>query len=236
MIKKPFRFKQFDIYQDQTAMKVGTDGVLLGAWANLAQGNKVLDIGTGTGLISLMLAQRFKNVRIDAVEIDVDAYHQAKENFSNSIFSNQITIYQNAIQSFDTTSKYDLIVSNPPFFKVNDRVELDARKQARQQETLTFSDLLTKTSNLLAENGLASFVIPFDLEDDFLNQAQQVKLYPKRIVYVKGNNDAPIKRVLIELSFDQIIKVEETQLIIEVARHRYTDDYINLTKDFYLKM
>ncbi len=235
MMRKPFRFKQFEIYQDQTAMKVGTDGVLLGAWANLYDGNTILDIGSGTGLISLMLAQRFPEALIDAVELDESAYQQTKENFSNSKFENRLTITQTPIQEFDSKIKYNLIVSNPPFFVNNERVELDARKTARQQETLTFEDLLAKTKDLLAENGVASFIIPFDLEENFLAIAKNLNLFPKRIFHVKGNEEAPFKRSIIELSF----KLEETvysTLIIEVGRHQYTEDYINLTKDFYLKM
>jgi tRNA1Val (adenine37-N6)-methyltransferase len=235
-MRKPFRFKQFDIFQDQTAMKVGTDGVLLGAWANLKNGNKILDIGTGTGLISLMLAQRFKNANIDAVEIDLDAYNQAKENFLNSKFQDRITIHQGAIQTFDFSSKYDLIVSNPPFFIKNDRVEVDARKLARQQETLTFSELLEKTSLLLSANGLASFIIPFDLEDEFIEIAKQFNLYSNKILHVKGNYESIVKRSLIELSFNQVDKIDVLELVVESSRHCYTEDYINLTKDFYLKM
>ena len=235
MMRKPFRFKQFEIYQDQTAMKVGTDGVLLGAWANLYDGQAILDIGSGTGLISLMLAQRFPEAIIDAVELDESAYQQTKENFSNSKFENRLTITQTPIQEFDSKTKYNLIVSNPPFFVNNERVELDSRKTARQQETLTFEDLLAKTKDLLAENGVASFIIPFDLEENFLAIAKNLNLLPKRIVHIKGNEEAPFKRSIIELSF----KLEETvysTLIIEVGRHQYTEDYINLTKDFYLKM
>lgn len=236
MKNKPFRFKQFDIYQDQTAMKVGTDGVLLGAWANLETGINILDVGTGTGLISLMLAQRFEKAIINAVEIDLEAYKQAQGNFKQSKFSSRISIDYTSFQQFSSAIKYDLIVSNPPFFVSNDRVESDARKIARQQETLTFSNLLTCTSNLLNKNGLACFIIPFELESNFLAIAKENDLYPRKIVHVKGNQEAQVKRSLIELSFDQDYKLQKDQLVIEVARHQYTADYINLTKDFYLKM
>lgn len=235
MNRKPFRFKQFDVYQDRTAMKVGTDGVLLGAWANLETGNKILDIGTGTGLIALMLAQRFTQATISAVELDDAAYYQAQENFSNSKFSNRLKITKSAIQDFNSDIQFDLIVSNPPFFINNERVELDARKTARQQETLTFDDLLLKSSLLLADNGIACYVIPTDLEDKFLQLAKDLNLYPSSIVHVRGNKEAEIKRSLIALKFNQ----QETifsELIIEKARHQYTEDYINLTKEFYLKM
>lgn len=235
MNRKPFRFKKFEVFQDKTAMKVGTDGVLLGAWSNLESGENILDIGTGTGLISLMLAQRFPNAKIDAIEIDQDAFVQAKENFEQAIFADRLTIINSSLQDYSTTKKYDLIVSNPPFFVVNDTVDFDARKQARQQETLTFEELLKKTAELLHKDGLASFIIPYDQMDVFCKIASQNDLKQSKVVYIKGNSTTAIKRVLLEFSFHDI-KCIENKLTIEVERHQYTEDYINLTKDFYLKM
>jgi len=234
-MRKPFRFKQFDIFQDQTAMKVGTDGVLLGAWAKKENPKHILDIGAGTGLISLMLAQRFPAAFIDAVELDESAYHQTQENFYNSKFNSRLSVTQTAIQEYEPHQLYDLIVSNPPFFITNERVESDARKAARQQETLTFEDLLFKTQLLLAEDGVATFILPFDLQDHFIQIAKTQNLYPKHILHIKGNKEAPFKRSIIELSFKEN-KCQFSTLIIEVERHRYTDDYIQLTKEFYLKM
>lgn len=235
MNRKPFRFKQFEIFQDKTAMKVGTDGVLLGAWSTLELGENILDIGTGTGLISLMLAQRFPNAKLDAIEIDKDAFIQASENFEHSIFANRLTIFNSSLQEYSTDKKYDLIVSNPPFFVVNDTVDFDARKQARQQETLTFEELLQKTAELLHKDGLASFIIPYDQMGVFSEIASQKGLKRSKTVYVRGNSTTAIKRVLLEFSFHEK-EVEEKELIIEVERHQYTEDYTNLTKDFYLKM
>ena len=234
MIRKTFQFKQFSIYQDKTAMKVGTDGVLLGAWAKTS-GSNVLDIGTGTGLISLMLAQRFLETLIDAIEIDQDAFLQASENFEASKFNHRLTVHHTSLQEFFPQKKYDLIVSNPPFFVVNDLVEFDSRKQARQQEMLTFSDLISKTAQLLKHEGLASFIIPYEQMSDFNKIAVQNDLKLARTVYIKGNETSQIKRVLLEYSFLEKI-TEETYLTIEVERHQYTQDYIELTKDFYLKM
>jgi len=233
---KPFSFKQFDIYQDRTAMKVGTDGVLLGAYANLTRGNRILDIGTGTGLISLMLAQRYPQALIDAVEIDEEAYNQAKDNFNQSKFKSQLAIYKTAIQDYQIDKKYDLIVSNPPFFKNNERVDTDARKIARQQENLSFKDLLAKVSNLLDLAGTAMFIIPHDLEDEFIQLAKDANLFPSHILHIKGNNEALIKRSIVTLTFNNLLDVMYNELVIEVARHQYTKEYIALTKDFYLKM
>ncbi|WP_334124729.1 tRNA1(Val) (adenine(37)-N6)-methyltransferase [Empedobacter brevis] len=235
MNRKPFRFKQFEIFQDKTAMKVGTDGVLLGAWSNLERGENILDVGTGTGLISLMLAQRFPNSRVDAIEIDHDAFLQAKENFEHSIFSERLKIKSTSLQAYSSDKKYDLIVSNPPFFTVNSSVDFDARKQARQQETLTFTELIENTAKMLHREGVASFIIPYDQMDDFYGKASQNDLKLSRIVYVKGNSNSPIKRVLMEFSFQERI-VSKEELVIERERHQYTNEYISLTKDFYLKM
>lgn len=234
-MKKPFRFKQFEIYQDQTAMKVGTDGVLLGAWAQLQQGNRILDIGTGTGLIALMLAQRFNEATVDAVELDDNAYAQAKDNVLNSKFKERIQVHHSSIQDYSPTNTFDLIVSNPPFFITNERINFDARKQARQQETLTFQDLIAKTAKLLSANGSASFIIPFDLETYFLEIASHHNLYPSQITRVRGNETSDYKRILINLQRIQKEVVIST-LTIELKRHIYTEQYINLTKDFYLKM
>ena len=234
MNRKPFKFKQFSIFQDKTAMKVGTDGVLLGAWADCL-GKDILDIGTGTGLISMMLAQRFPQSQIDAIEIDENAYYQAKENFENTPFQNRLSIYFTSLQAYKTDKKYDLIVSNPPFFTVNDLNEFDARKQARQEETLTFSDLLKKTALLLNKDGLASFIIPYDRMLEFCEIAAENALKVSKTTQIKGNETSPVKRVLLEFSFQEKER-KENLLTIEVERHRYTEDYINLTKDFYLKM
>ena len=184
MNRKPFKFKQFSIFQDKTAMKVGTDGVLLGAWADCL-GKDILDIGTGTGLISMMLAQRFPQSQIDAIEIDENAYYQAKENFENAPFQNRLSIYFTSLQAYKTDKKYDLIVSNPPFFTVNDLNEFDARKQARQEETLTFSDLLKKTALLLNKDGLASFIIPHDRMLEFCAIAAENALKVSNLIKIR---------------------------------------------------
>lgn len=236
MSRKPFQFKQFAILQDRTAMKVGTDGVLLGAWVHGKKTGKALDIGTGTGLISLMLAQRFPELMIDAIELDLDAYHQAIENKVNSSFNNRIELHHTAIQEYETTKIYDLIVSNPPFFTVNDRVELDARKQARQEQSLSFEELLQKTAQLLHKDGAACFIIPFDREGEFTITASLKGLFPCRITHVRGTVSTPVKRSLLQFTFTPCAEPVQNQLIIEEARHQYTHDYIALTKEFYLKM
>ena len=228
-----FRFKQFTIHQDKTAMKVGTDGVLLGAWAVIS-GKRVLDIGTGTGLLALMATQR-SMCSVDCIEIDKNAYLQAKENFSNSEWENRLVISHTSLQKFNPEYKFDTIISNPPFFSNSQKTPYESRNFARHNDSLSFGELLIFTSENLSEVGVASFIIPFESEEYFLQIAKDSKLYPNKICRVRGKENSPIKRSLIELRPEEAICVE-TLLTIEISRHVYTQDYINLTKDFYLKM
>ena len=214
-------------------MKVGTDGVLLGAWANIV-GKCVLDIGTGTGVISLMLAQR-SNTRITAIEIEENAFLQAKDNFSNSKWNGRLAIIHSSLQDFNSDYKLDTIVSNPPFFQNSLKTENTSRNFARHTDSLSFEHLLEFTSNNLSENGKASFIIPYDSEVKFINIAKENNLFASRICRIKGTENSPMKRSLIELNFKEA-DCKENLLTIEISRHVYTQEYINLTKDFYLKM
>ncbi|WP_196891025.1 tRNA1(Val) (adenine(37)-N6)-methyltransferase [Aureivirga marina] len=234
-MRKPFRFKQFEILQDKTAMKVGTDGVLLGAWTCYENVKSVLDIGTGTGLISLMIAQRNSSATILSLEIEKNAFDQALENFENSIWKKRLEIKNTALQDFKTKKKFDLIISNPPFYTTTFKNEDEKRALARHSESLPYSVLLKNCAELLSENGICSFIIPYSEETNFIKIAKNYKLYPKRITQVKGNKKTPLKRSLLEFSFQEL-KIEISELIIEIERHKYTEDYINIVKDFYLKM
>ncbi|MFK8058610.1 MAG: tRNA1(Val) (adenine(37)-N6)-methyltransferase [Polaribacter sp.] len=240
-MKKPFKFKEFTIYQDKTAMKVGTDGVLLGAWCCVDNyPDSVLDIGAGTGLISLMIAQRSDTMTIDAVEVDENAYEQTVENFEQSDWGDRLYGYNATFQEFadeiaEEEETYDLIVSNPPFYKDEFETEDDARNKARFTSSLSFDELLLGVSKILSKNGIFSLIIPFKEEGNFINLASEHKLFVNRICRVQGNLSSEIKRSLLEFSFHQK-GIEETHLIIEIERHKYTEDYINLTKKFYLKM
>ena len=220
-------------------MKVGTDGVLLGAWTSLAHDpTSILDIGTGTGVIALMLAQRSSAELIDALEIDEDAYEQAVENFENSDWGDRLFCYHAAFDEFVEEIEgetYDLIVSNPPFYS-DDYSSNDARRdQARFAEALPFPELLEGVARLLSEEGRFSVVIPRGEEEAFLKLAEHYGLFPQRITRVKGNPEVPEKRSLLELGFQQL-EVEPSALVIETTRHSYTPEYIALTRDFYLKM
>lgn len=238
MPSKPFKFKQFTVNQDQCAMKIGTDAVLLGAWTSLESNPfSILDIGSGTGVISLMLAQRSSAEVIDALEIDPFAYEQCVENFESSSWSDRLFCYHASLQDFveEIDDKYDLIVSNPPFYQEDYKSENKQRDLARFEDAMPFEHLVASASMLLSEDGIFSVIIPFKEEEHFITLASTVNLFPNRILHIKGNSSTKTVRSLIEFSFSQSeIKTEE--LIIETSRHQYTQDYINLTKDFYLKM
>jgi len=233
-----FKFKQFSIHQEKSAMKVGTDGVLLGAWVKINAGvNRILDVGSGTGLISLQMAQRCDAEVIDAIEIEPQAYEQTVENFEVSDWGNRLFCYHSSFQAFadEIDEKYDLIISNPPFFKSSNQITNNARALARQNTTLSYADLLRYSAKLLSKKGSCAFIIPYQEEQNFLDLALQNNLYPQRITRVKGNKTAPVKRSLLQLSFAKL-KPKIDELVIEISRHNYTETYINLVKDFYLKM
>lgn len=238
MSNKPFQFKEFTIQQDKTAMKVGTDGVLLGAWAQLKpECFSVLDIGAGTGLIALMLAQKSNAEVIDAIELNDEAYEQTVENFEQSDWGDRLFCYHASLQEFvdEIDDEYDLIISNPPFYTSTYKEISEERAMARHTESLTYEDLLAGTSKLLSEIGSCAFIIPFSEEENFLKIASENKLFPNRITRVKGTESSVIKRSLLQLSFQEN-EIETNELVIEIERHKYTQDYIDLVQDYYLKM
>lgn len=234
----PFQFKQFTIHQDRCAMKIGTDGVLIGAWTSIENNpSSILDIGAGTGLIALMLAQRSSAETIDAIEIDADAYEQCVENFETSPWGDRLFCYHAGLDEMvdEIDEQYDVILSNPPFYTEEVSSGNSARDIARQNSALPFDELLASTSKLLTPKGIFSVVIPFKEEPKFLSLALDYGLYPKRILHVKGNAASPIKRSLLEFGFEPTNPTVKT-LTIEIERHQYTSAYQELTKAFYLKM
>jgi tRNA1Val (adenine37-N6)-methyltransferase len=219
-------------------MKVGTDGVLLGAWVSLhTLPNSILDIGTGTGIIALQLAQRSKAEIIDAIEIDNNAFEQAVENFENSPWNDRIFCYHVSLEEFtnEIDQKYDLIISNPPFYNDEFESNNEARNKARFTSSLSFENLLVSVSKLLSGTGTFATIIPYKEEANFIKMAEQYQLKINKICRVQGNKNTEIKRSLLAFSKDQN-KIEVRQLIIEKERHQYTDAYQNLVKGFYLKM
>lgn len=234
-----FQFKQFTVEQDNCAMKIGTDGVLLGAWAPVAKDTfSILDIGTGTGIIALMLAQRTDAQQIDALEIEENAYEQATDNFENSPWNDRLFCFHAGLDEFmeEPEDEYDIIVSNPPFYSEDYKTNNEQRDLARFQDALPFEDLVEAADVLLSENGVLAVIIPFKEEETFIEIAEQYELFPIKITRVKGTPTTEIIRSLLAFKRFELPALDSDELIIETSRHQYTPEYIELTKDFYLKM
>lgn len=235
---KPFEFKQFTINQDRCAMKIGTDAVLLGAWTSLdAHPNSILDIGAGTGVLALMLAQRSNAELIDAIEIDDAAYEQCVDNFETSPWGDRLFCYHAALDEFvaEIDEQYDLIISNPPFHSDTFKSDNAQRDLARFVDALPFDQLIESVSKLLSQEGTFSVIIPFSEENKFIERAAKNHLFLNQHLRVKGSPQSEIKRSLLQFSFQET-SVTPNELIIETTRHQYTKEYMALTQDFYLKM
>ena len=240
-----FRFKRFTVVHDRCAMKVGTDGVLLGAWVDVTDVQTVLEIGTGSGLIALMLAQRISDTgrstpSIDGVEVDHAASQQAAENVGSSPWADRIRIHHAAIQSYaaDCRYRYDLIVSNPPFF--NHAIPGDSsRAVARHTQTLTAETLLEIADRLLVDEGRLCLIYPVAQAETLMIAAPMHNFVARRILRVRPTPSLPVKRVLIELvkstPHGAPPATETSTIALELARHTYTPEFIALIRDFYLK-
>ena len=234
-----FKFKQFAVNQDRCAMKIGTDAVLLGAWCPIDNNPKsILDVGAGTGILALMLAQRTNADQIDALEIDEEAYEQCVENFENSPWADKLFCYHAALDEFvdDPEDEYDLIISNPPFYSEDFKTADEQRDLARFQDAMPFEDLIEAADLLLSENGTFAVVIPYKEEERFIDLCAEYELYAVKATRVKGSHKTPIVRSLLAFKRYELSVLTADELVIEINRHEYTDDYINLTQDFYLKM
>ena len=234
-----FHFKQFSINDDQSAMKVGTDAVLLGAWCPIDNNPKsILDIGTGTGIIALMLAQRTNADQIDALDIDENAFEQATDNFENSIFADRLYCYHAGLDEFvdDPEDEYDVIVCNPPFYSEDFKTNDASRDLARFQDAMPFEDLIEAADLLLSEDGIFAVIIPYKEEENFIDLAADFELYPIKVTRVRGSFTSPIVRSLIAFKRFEMPVLIADEIVIEINRHEYTNEYIELTKDFYLKM
>ncbi len=220
-------------------MKVGTDGVLLGAWAPIIENtsNNILDIGTGTALISLMLAQRNPLSNIDAIEIDDDAAQQAQENINHSQFHN-INVFHTSLQNHNPPHLYKHIVCNPPFFIDSLKSPNSQRNTARHTDSLTFEQLIQHSNRLLEENGTLSVIIPHNSSEHFittcLSNNLQLSLFTH--VYSTINSTSPKRALLHFIKSSSFLTPQHTNLTIELSRHNYSPEYINLTQAFYLNM
>lgn len=230
-----FSFKQFTIRHDRCAMKVGTDGVLLGAWTDVTHSHRILDIGTGTGVIALMLAQRCPEAQITAIDIDAEAVEQACENVSASPWKERVEVCRQDICTYMDSLLFDTIVSNPPYFIDSLKCPDGQRNTARHTDTLDADRLIGKVSELLTPEGRFSLILPAEQTDDLLRIAAGKGLYPSRHTWVITRPGLDPKRVLME--FRKTIQgCHKDKLVIELDRHVYSEDYIALTKEFYLKM
>jgi tRNA1Val (adenine37-N6)-methyltransferase len=230
-----FRFRRFAVRQDRCAMKVGTDAVLLGAWVETFPARRILDVGTGTGLIALMLAQRFR-CAVDAIEIDREACGQAGENFSASPWPARLRIIHTSLQAFSKNgaAPYDLVVSNPPFYVDAFTAPSRARSVARHSNIqLSFDDLLDGVVRLLQPEGRFCLILPDREAQGFLRSAAGRLLFPRRLARVKTKPGGPVKRSLLELGFGEAaVKEEELTLLDESSG--FTPEYIRLTSEYYL--
>ncbi|MEP7320656.1 MAG: methyltransferase [Saprospiraceae bacterium] len=234
---KPFIFKQFKVEQDLVPMKVGTDGVLVGAWANLEGVSKTLDIGTGTGVISLILAQRLiGKAEIHAIDVDDKAIIQSSANFKNSPWPEKFEVHHSSIQEFGMTSneRFDLIISNPPFFTGGMLSENNDRNDVRHTIKLPHGDLLLAVSKLLKQDGSLAIILPYLQGLRFIEISESYRLFPIRITEVKSRMDKTVERLLIQFKKGKSL-VMESELIIHADGDEFTNEYKSLTGDFYLK-
>lgn len=239
-----FTFKQFAIWHDQCAMKVNTDGILLGAWTQLNQPNKILDIGTGTGLIALMLAQRSQvfthQPSISAVEIEDSAFRQAKENIQHSSWHSRLYLHHNNIVDFandqKNTHQYDCLVSNPPYFSNSLKAPDDKRNLARHNATLSFDDLLSSAEKLATNHASFSLILPSNEAKTLLEICPQYNWFLHEHAFVSTVIGKSATRSLLKLSRSKVQQVNKEHFAIRNKNNLYTAEYINLCREFYLAM
>ncbi|MCL1821641.1 MAG: methyltransferase [Prolixibacteraceae bacterium] len=232
-----FQFKQFTIIQKHSAMKVGVDGVLLGAWADVAEAHSILDVGTGTGLIAIMMAQRSCS-EISAVEIDKPSADEAAFNVSQSPWKERIKVYHTSFQEFatSTSEKFDLIVSNPPFFENSSRPKNLRRSNARHTDQLSSENMIRSCLHILSPNGKVALILPSTKAGNFIETAKTEGFFLNRSLLVRPNPAKPPHRCLLQFSTTETI-IEVGEFMIEhIIHHDFTEEYITLTKDFYLNM
>lgn len=235
MSNDKFEFKKFTINQSKCAMKVGTDAVLLGSWVEINDASKILDIGTGTGVIAMMMAQKSQS-EIIAVEIDSTACQQSIENVNNSAWHDRIKIYNESLQDFalHCPLKFDLIVSNPPYFVDAYKSAEESRNQARHADQLPFIDLIKCAIQLLNPNGRICIILPTKESIKFRELAAANHLFLTKIMHVKTTEYKDEKRQLLQFELVNKKLIEETLVIEQDERHSYSKEYKELTKDFYL--
>ncbi|RLJ34344.1 tRNA1Val (adenine37-N6)-methyltransferase [Chryseobacterium sp. 7] len=227
---KPFTFKQFQIQQSKDVFRVGTDGVLLGALADVEHASNVLEVGTGTGLISLMLAQRNEKALFLGLDINEEAVAVTELNFENSPFHTRLKNKFQDFKTLETKERFDLIVSNPPYFEESGS---DKDKIARQTVELNFIQLISKASLLLSQDGIFSVIIPVEAGDVFISVGKENGLFLNRRINIKGIENSKTKRLVLEFSSKEK-EINESDFIIEKSPRKYSDQYLELTKEFHV--
>jgi len=229
-----FRFKQFIIQQDRSAFKVGTDGVLLGAWVDTEGLSSVLDVGTGTGLLALMLAQR-SDANITAIEIDRNSFEEAEQNVNESRWFNRIEVVHCSLEDFTPGMKYDLVISNPPFFQDSLRPDDQGRSLSRHDTRLSLKDLAHTVPQLMNDKGRFCLILPVEESKIMERYCFEAGLSLHRLLEIRPKRGHPVKRHLLEFRFNQLEELLREELIVEYAsRHDYTKEYRELTREFYL--
>jgi tRNA1Val (adenine37-N6)-methyltransferase len=230
-----FNFKEFSVNQELCAMKVGTDGVLLGSWIDCKNARRILDIGTGTGLLALMIAQKCREAMIDAMDIDDKSYQQAKENFMISPWNNRLRVFHTSIQEFAKQSmeQYDLIITNPPFFVNSQKSLQEERNRARHfDQTLTMHELIESVDLLLSKDGKFCLILPVKEGEVFIRYCEEMGFSINEIVRVKTKENKNVKRLLLAFS-RQKKEIKSSSMLIHNMDGGYTDAYIKLTEPFY---
>ncbi len=236
---KPFVFKHFSVNHSRSSMKVGVDGVLVGALAPVDGAREVLDAGCGCGVIALMLAQRCPGANITAIDIDADSVEEARDNFHASDWSDRL--WAKCEDFTKLAGKFDVIVSNPPFFRSGVQTPESPREKARHQDTLSPRVLIRRSGTLLTPGGSLTFICPSDLKDEVECEAERMNLLPERIVEVRGHRNAPVKRLVYTLRRSSEVDGQEhpshrtEELVLEEAPGKATHQYRDLCRDFYLR-
>jgi tRNA1Val (adenine37-N6)-methyltransferase len=228
-----FSFKKFTIHQDQTAMKVTTDACILGAYTDVKNAKRILDIGTGTGLLALMLAQRSEEAKIEGIEIEEVAYNQAVENVESSIFKDKIKLYHADIQSFTSKNCFDLIISNPPFFQNHLKAEIQTRNNALHTDTLSFEDLLSSVVRLLSPTGTFVVLLPVYESSVLELMANELGLFANKKLNIHHRKGSKILRIITTFGFTKT-ETQNEQLFIKDSNESYTADFQGLLGNYYL--
>jgi tRNA1Val (adenine37-N6)-methyltransferase len=235
MSETVFHFRQFTINQDRCAMKVSTDAVLIGSWVQPNDAKRILDIGTGTGVIALMLAQK-SQAQIDAIDIDKHACCQAEENFSLSSWNHRLKVKHQCFQEFSKqqSDKYDLIVTNPPYFHHASKPQEESRFNARHSEALTFDELIDGVLNLLNNDGRFCAILPYREGLEFMDKAQKRGLFCHHLLRIKTKADRSEKRLIMEFGF-AFTMLNQSEIVIQHDDGTMSNDYTELTKEYYLQ-